>query len=155
MNCPRRGSGAEFPCCQEGLAREQQKNTKQVEADVSITLKKDEILPVFDVILLRIRTDMQQPMAACSPAIWTCIHWGWCYSPKRGSAQLTLILVLLKLEMETALMGCSICPIPGDPFLSRLGKGNGSLLLFCDTAGSFVWAAWGGFVAFFILSVPA
>lgn len=49
----------EFPCCREGLAREQQRNAKQVEAVVFITLKKDEILAMFYLILLRIRTETQ------------------------------------------------------------------------------------------------
>lgn len=41
------------------FVKEQETKTKQVGANVFIALEKDEMLPVFDTILLKIHTDMQ------------------------------------------------------------------------------------------------
>lgn len=49
-------------------------------------------------------------------------------------AQSALTAVPLKLEMETALMGCSVGPISEDSSPARVGKGKGSPVPYCPAA---------------------
>lgn len=60
------------------------------------------------------------------PAIWMFGESDWCYRPGKGAVPRHLIPLLLKLQMETALMGCSTSSKPWDPSPSGMGKRNGS-----------------------------
>lgn len=55
---------------------------------------------------------------------------------KKGAVPWQLVPVLLKLQMETALMGCSTSSKPWDPSPTGVGMRNGSLLPFFGTARS-------------------
>lgn len=56
---------------------------------------------------------------------------------RKGAAPRQLVPVLLKLAMETALMGCSTSSKPWHPSPSGMGKRNGSLQDLCDNPSLF------------------
>lgn len=107
---------------------------------MSPCVEQDELLTVIDPVVLRSGTDMQQSIAAHSPAMCTCIHQvvrlalltrkGQGYS----SVLSTLTTVPLKQEMERVLMGCSVGPIPEDSSPARVEKGKGSPAPYCPAA---------------------